>query len=91
MLEDMSFDDGRTLNERLLSIMEGSQLPDLAIPAEKISHELWESMRLCDQELADQIIPPMRIFMRSQTDPKRKDNFVLSTYLQYREVDVGQE
>lgn len=69
--------------------MQGIWPPDLTIPAEHISSELWQSMRLCDRKLADEILPPVFIFMHSQTDPKRGDDFVLSTYLEYREGDVG--
>jgi aristolochene synthase len=72
-----------------MPIIQGTKLPDREIPAEYISYDLWEAMRLCDKKLADEMLEPVFIFMRSQTDPQRKGDFSLGKYLKYRECDVG--
>ena len=60
-----------------------------SIPAEFIIYDLWESMREHDRELADEVLEPTFVFMRSQTDRARLHIKELGEYLQYREKDVG--
>jgi aristolochene synthase len=52
-------------------------------------YDLWESMRTHDKALADDILDPVFIFMRSQTDRVRMEIKGLGKYLEYRERDVG--
>jgi aristolochene synthase len=85
----MSFEDGKAYNENLMPISRGTVLPDRNIPAEWITYDLWESMRAFDAKLADEILEPVFMFMRAQTDPRRKDVMELGQYLEYRERDVG--
>ena len=85
----MSFNAGKAYNEKLILIARGSVSPDGKIPAEYITYDLWEWMRECDRKLADEILEPLSIFMRAQTDSSRKSCFGLGSYLQYREKDVG--
>lgn len=89
LLEDMSFEDGKSYNEKLMPISRGHVLPDRSAPVEYITYDLWESMRSCDRKLADEILEPVFTFMRAQTDPRRKSHFQLGSYLEYRERDVG--
>ncbi|KAI0390656.1 Aristolochene synthase from penicillium Roqueforti [Xylariaceae sp. FL0594] len=89
LLEDMSFDDGSAYNEKLISIASGELAPDRNEPVEYITHDLWESMRACDLELAEQVLDPTFLFMRAQTDKIRLGITELGQYLQYREKDVG--
>lgn len=58
-------------------------------PEEFILYDLWESMRAHDRELADAVLRPTFIFMRSQTDSARLTIKELGNYLVYRERDVG--
>jgi aristolochene synthase len=85
----MSLEEGKAYNEHLMPLIQGAVMPDRSVPVEYITYDLWESMRQCDQNLANDIIEPVFIFMRSQTDPQRKQNFGLRKYLEYRERDVG--
>ena len=89
ILEHMSFESGKAYNEKLMPIARGDVLPDRNVPVEYITYDLWEMMRACDRKLADEILDPVFTFMRAQTDPSRKGNFGLGSYLQYREGDVG--
>ncbi|KAI4142371.1 MAG: hypothetical protein L6R39_004965 [Caloplaca ligustica] len=91
LLEDMSLEEGKAYNERLIPISRGDVLPDRSEPAEFILYDLWESMRAHDKHLADEILEPVFTFMRAQTDPARTDGSVreLGRYLEYREKDVG--
>ncbi|KAI1380475.1 Aristolochene synthase [Hypoxylon crocopeplum] len=89
LLEDMSFEDGEVYNAALMPIMSGDKQPDRSIPAEAIMWDLWEEMRACDRELADEILEPVFVFMRAQTDKTRKNIKGLGAYLLYRERDVG--
>jgi aristolochene synthase len=50
---------------------------------------LWESMRKHDLELANEVLEPTFVFMRSQTDKIRLSITELGEYLRYREKDVG--
>ena len=72
-----------------MPIARGDVLPNRDVPVEYITYDLWESMRSHDRKLADEILEPVFTFMRAQTDPSRKGDFGLGTYLQYREGDVG--
>ena len=85
----MSFESGKAYNEKLMPIARGHVLPDRNVPVEYITYDLWEMMRAFDRKLADEILEPVFTFMRAQTDPSRKANFGLGSYLQYREADVG--
>ena len=85
----MSFEDGKAYNDKLIPISQGHVLPDRDYPVQYITYDLWESMRACDERLANQILEPVFTFMRAQTDHKRKDISSLGEYLKYREGDVG--
>lgn len=89
VLENMSLDQGRAYNERLMSLFRGSVLPDRSAPVEYISYDLWESMRAHDRDMADDILEPVFTFMRAQTDPTRLAKMELGRYFKYREADVG--
>lgn len=60
-----------------------------SIPAEFFIYDLWESMRKFDLELANEVLEPTFVFMRSQTDRIRLSIKELGEYLRYREKDVG--
>ncbi|KAF3760408.1 Aristolochene synthase from penicillium Roqueforti [Cryphonectria parasitica EP155] len=91
ILEDMSFSDGEKLNNRLIELSKGPEYatPDRSIPAEFVIYDLWESMRAHDLELANEVLEPTFVFMRSQTDKVRLTIKELGEYLRYREKDVG--
>ncbi|KAK4983973.1 carbonyl reductase (NADPH-dependent) ari1 [Elasticomyces elasticus] len=89
LLEYMSFEEGSAYNEKLIPICRGDVLPDRAIPAEYIMYDLWESMRKHDKEMADEILEPVFVFMRAQTDRARARPMALGGYFEYREKDVG--
>ncbi|TGJ88397.1 hypothetical protein E0Z10_g326 [Xylaria hypoxylon] len=89
ILEDLSFEDGSAYNEKLIPIARGDVAPDRSIPVEYITYDLWESMRACDKELADEVLEPTFTFMRAQTDKVRMSITELGHYLEYREKDVG--
>ncbi|KAI9168056.1 Aristolochene synthase [Paramyrothecium foliicola] len=89
ILEELSFEDGSAYNEKLIPIARGEVLPDRNIPVEWITYDLWESMRACDKELADEVLEPTFLFMRAQTDKVRLEITELGHYLEYREKDVG--
>ncbi|KAJ4349460.1 carbonyl reductase (NADPH-dependent) ari1 [Didymosphaeria variabile] len=89
LLEDMSLEEGRLYNEKLMPISRGDVLPDRNVPVEWITYDLWESMRAFDRKLADEILEPVFTFMRAQTDPRRKKLMDFGEYLVYRERDVG--
>ncbi|KAL9594584.1 MAG: hypothetical protein Q9179_005330 [Wetmoreana sp. 5 TL-2023] len=88
-LEDMSFADGEAYNAKLIAISQADVLPDRSKPEEVILYDLWESMRVHDRELADEVLEPTFTFMRSQTDRVRLTIKELGNYLIYRERDVG--
>lgn len=46
-------------------------------------------MRAHDLELANEVLEPTFVFMRSQTDKVRLTIHELGEYLRYREKDVG--
>ncbi|KAI1098798.1 Aristolochene synthase [Jackrogersella minutella] len=91
ILEDLSFADGEKLNNRLIELSKGPEYatPDRSVPAEFVIYDLWESMRAHDFELANQVLEPTFVFMRSQTDKVRLSITELGEYLRYREKDVG--
>ncbi|POS78599.1 aristolochene synthase [Diaporthe helianthi] len=89
LLEDMSLDDGSAYNERLILLSRGTTSPDRSIPVEWITYDLWNEMRDCDKELADEILEPVFTFMRAQTDKSRLEITELGEYFKYRERDVG--
>ncbi|KAJ0120939.1 aristolochene synthase [Diaporthe amygdali] len=89
LLEDMSLEDGSAYNERLILLSRGTAAPNRSIPVEWITYDLWEELRACDRELADEILEPVFTFMRAQTDKSRLDIKELGEYFKYRERDVG--
>lgn len=89
LLEDMSLEDGSAYNERLIPIARGDTSPNREIPVERITYDLWESMRAHDKELADEVLEPVFTFMRAQTDKTRLSVRGMGPYLVYRERDVG--
>ena len=89
-LEFMSLEEGSAYNERLIAISRGTTRPDHSVPVEWITYDLWNDMRACDIELADDMKEPVFTFMRAQVDTKRLCVKALGEYLEYRERDVGQ-
>ncbi|KAI3322261.1 terpenoid synthase [Xylariaceae sp. AK1471] len=95
ILEDLSFADGEKLNTRLIELSRGPQYatPDPEAegsdPVEFVLYDLWESMRAYDLDLANEVLEPTFVFMRSQTDRARLSITELGEYLRYREKDVG--
>lgn len=100
----MLFEDGEVYNENLILIARGDVQPDRMqnanviryllnlidkIPVEWMMYDLWESMRLHDRELANEVLEPTFLFMRAQTDRVRLEITELGQYLEYREKDVG--
>lgn len=85
----MSLQEGAEYNERLMSIFRGDCPPNRSVTVEWMTHDLWESMRTHDQEMAMEILEPLFQFMRAQTDSVRMKPMGLGAYLQYREKDVG--
>lgn len=90
LLEDLSLEEGSAYNERLILLSRGGVQPDRNVPAEWITYDLWQEMRACDKELADEVLEPTFVFMRAQTDKCRLGIKELGKYLEYRERDVGQ-
>lgn len=89
ILEHMSFEDGSKYNNKLMPIMRGDTLPDRSVPVEWMMFDLWESMRATDKAMADEVLEPVFVFMRAQTDRTRAESMSLGTYFEYREKDVG--
>ncbi|KAK5657382.1 hypothetical protein OQA88_2952 [Cercophora sp. LCS_1] len=89
MLEHMSLAEGEAYNNHLMPLMRGDVLPDRTVPVEYIMYDLWESMRAHDLEMANDILEPVFVFMRAQTDKARTKKMGLKEYLEYRERDVG--
>jgi aristolochene synthase len=89
-LEYMSLEDGKSYNESLMPLCKGETAPDRSIPVEWIMYDLWEDMRACDKQLADELVEPVFMFMRAQTSKERLQVQELGSYLEYRQGDVGQ-
>lgn len=85
----MSFEDGAQYNQRLFPICRGQVMPNRGDPAEYVMYDLWEDMRQHDKDMADEILEPVFVFMRAQTDHKRASPMSLGEYFEYREKDVG--
>ncbi|KAJ2996687.1 hypothetical protein NUW58_g718 [Xylaria curta] len=90
VLEEMSFEEGRAYNGKLMALVRGDELPDRSIPVQRMFYDLWEAMRCNDEELAEGVVEPLFIFMRSQTDNRRAQPMSLMQYLEYRDQDIGQ-
>ncbi|KAI8626356.1 Aristolochene synthase in complex with 12,13-Difluorofarnesyl diphosphate [Xylariaceae sp. FL1651] len=90
ILETMSFEEGAAYNGRLISVIRGEVTPNRSVAVEVITFDLWESMRAHDAELAEGIMKPLFIFMRSQTDKIRGQSMTLMQYFDYRDKDIGQ-
>ncbi|KAI0535504.1 Aristolochene synthase in complex with 12,13-Difluorofarnesyl diphosphate [Xylaria digitata] len=82
VLEEMSFDEGKAYNGKLMALVRGDELPDRSIPVQSMFYELWEAMRSNDEELAEGIVEPLFIFMRSQIDNRRAQPMSLMQYLE---------
>ena len=86
----MSLADGEAYNASLMPLCRGDVLPDRSVPVQWMMYDLWEDMRKCDSDLADEILGPVFTFMRAQTSKERLSVQSLGAYLQYRQGDVGQ-
>lgn len=86
----MSFEAGSAYNEKLIPISRGDALPSSQDPVEHITYDLWNNMRACDHDLANDVLEPVFTVMRAQTDKTRVGIKDLGAYLEYRERDVGQ-
>lgn len=85
----MSFEEGSQYNERLMPLCRGEAMPDLSVPVEYMTYELWNSMRTKDQRLANNILEPTFRFMKAQTCKDRLSIKELGRYFEYRQHDVG--
>ncbi|KAI0179446.1 Aristolochene synthase from penicillium Roqueforti [Hypoxylon sp. FL1284] len=89
-LEHLSLADGAAYNEHLMPLCKGEAQPNKNIPVEWMMYQIWEEMRQCNRELADQVLEPVFTFMRAQTSSERLHIKDLGPYLRYRQSDVGQ-
>ncbi|TRX98015.1 hypothetical protein FHL15_001225 [Xylaria flabelliformis] len=89
MLENMSLKEGEQYNQRLMDLSRGDATPDRSIAVEFIIYDLWQSMRSHDSTMANEILEPVFVFMRAQTDSTRMKPMNLGEYFEYRERDVG--
>ncbi|KAK3177971.1 hypothetical protein OEA41_000103 [Lepraria neglecta] len=89
VLDHLSFEDGSIYNNKLMPIMRGDTMPDRSVPVEWMMFDLWESMRAHDKVMANEVLEPVFVFMRAQTDRTRAESMSLGTYFEYREKDVG--
>ncbi|KAF3002232.1 terpene cyclase [Neopestalotiopsis sp. 37M] len=89
LLEDMSLEDGKAYNAKLMPLARGDTLPDRSVPVEYMFYDLWDEMRAKDRDLANVILEPTFVFMRAQTDKIRTEITEFGQYLEYRERDVG--
>ena len=89
-LEQMSLQDGETFNEELMRLCAGDAAPDRPIPVQWIMFDLWERMRSCDRDLANEVLESVFTFMRAQTSKDRLKIETVDQYLHYRQGDVGQ-
>ncbi|KAI1121946.1 Aristolochene synthase in complex with 12,13-Difluorofarnesyl diphosphate [Nemania abortiva] len=87
--DHMSLSDGRAFDETLIHICRGDLVPERNSPIEWITRDLWENLRAHDRELADRMLEPCFVWMRSQTDTRRLKRMDLKEYFAYREADVG--
>ncbi|KAK4656422.1 hypothetical protein QC762_310860 [Podospora pseudocomata] len=86
----MSLAEREAYNARLMPLMRGGDIPrDRSIPVEYITYDLWEGMRAHDRWMANDILEPVFVFMRAQTDKARTKPMGLKEYLEYRERDIG--
>lgn len=85
----MSLDEGKRYNESLMPFCTG-KTPNRAVPEEWMMYDLWEEMRSLDQQLANEVVEPVFLFMRAQTAKERLSMHGLHQYLRYRQADVGQ-
>lgn len=74
-----------------MPLMRGTVQPDRAVAVEWMMYTVWEKMRACDLQLADEVLEPTFTFMRAQTSKLRLNINGLGHYLEYRQEDVGQE
>ncbi|KAF2235987.1 Aristolochene synthase in complex with 12,13 Difluorofarnesyl diphosphate, partial [Viridothelium virens] len=89
-LEGLSLSEGALYNQRLMEMCRGDSAPDSALPAEWMMFALWQKMRKCDKNRADELQEPVFLFMRAQTSRARLNMHQLGQYLDYRQKDVGQ-
>ena len=89
-LEELSLEEGKAFNDRLKPLCRGKALPDRSKPVEWIMFDIWENLRSTDPSLADEILGPLFRFMDAQTSKSRLSVDNISTYLEYRQDDVGQ-
>ncbi|KAJ2984458.1 hypothetical protein NUW58_g6045 [Xylaria curta] len=89
LLDGMSIEDGAVHQEKLLAIVRGDVAPDSNAPAEYIIYDVFERLRACDRELADEIMEPLAELLRAQTDKVRLTLSELEPYLEYREIDIA--
>jgi aristolochene synthase len=54
-------------------------------------YDIWQGLRKCDEELANDLLQPCFNFMSAQTDVRRLSKMDLNQYLEYRLDDVGKE
>lgn len=86
----MSLQDGEAYNNSLMPLCRGTQKPNRSVPVQWMMYDIWEDMRACDKELAEQVLEPVFLFMRAQTSKERLTVHGLGRYLKYRQGDVGQ-
>ena len=89
-LEYMSLEGGRAYNESLMPFCTGKVQPNRSIPVQWMMHDIWKEMRDLDNDLADDVVEPVFLFMRAQTAKERLSITDLHQYLKYRQGDVGQ-
>ncbi|PVI03625.1 Aristolochene synthase in complex with 12,13 Difluorofarnesyl diphosphate [Periconia macrospinosa] len=89
-LEYMSLEEGKAYNESLMGFCTGESIPDRNVPVQWMMYDIWEEMRNIDRQLANEVLEPVFVFMRSQTAKERLSVDNLHDYLQYRQNDVGQ-
>ncbi|KAK5732046.1 hypothetical protein LTR17_010882 [Elasticomyces elasticus] len=87
--EDMSLDEGKVYYERMIAIAKGKIPPKIDAPVERITYDVWQSLRETDGKLADDVLNGAILCLKAQVHPRRLACTDIGKLLEYRAEEGG--
>ncbi|KAL8864572.1 MAG: hypothetical protein Q9198_009780, partial [Flavoplaca austrocitrina] len=87
--EETSFEDGKALYKRIISIAQGKVQPDRNKPIEWITYDVWAGMRSVDEALTESLFQNVLLCVRAQVDEARNRCTGMRALLDQRYKESG--
>ena len=85
----MDVQEGKTFYKKLIAIAKGKIEPDEGNAVQRVTYEIWQSLRTKDEKLADDVLDGAILCLQAQVDERRLSCTNMKKLLEYRGEEGG--